>query len=236
MCCHADQPGKTPTTGQEARTFSSFDPPGSPADKDLLPKGALKFIEAELSQVLEIYGGLSGRTVIRPANLPAVKINLETQTPLTRREALQTLDTALAANQIAMVLMGTKFVKAVPATQAVTEAGPVIDLPPDPLPESGSFMIRIIKLKEWDPTEVMPILVPFAKLPNSIVAVHSTGLLILRDYSANVRRMLEMLEKLEKAGPPPRREPPTRAARFSSVLKAVEKPGPTPPRSTPEKR
>ncbi|MCX6903145.1 MAG: hypothetical protein NTW03_06625 [Verrucomicrobia bacterium] len=235
MCCNADTSAKSPTAGQEARTFSSFDRPGSSADKLLLPKGAIKFIDADLLQVLGIYGELSGRTVIRPANLPAVKINLDTQTPLTRREALQTLDTVLAANQIAMVLMGTKFVKAVPASQATTEAGPVIDLPSDQLPESGSFMTRIVKVKEWDPSDLLPMLQPFSKLPNSIVAIRDAHMLILRDYSANVRRMLEMLEKIEKAAPPPRRDQPTRAARLSSVLKAAEKAGP-PPQTTPGRR
>ena len=38
---------------------------------------------------------------------------------------------------------------------------------------------------------------PFAKLPNSIVAIKSNRLLILRDYSANIRRMLQVLEEVD---------------------------------------
>jgi general secretion pathway protein D len=186
---------------KEAPTFSSFDLPGSAADRQLVPQGMIKFQEADLAQVLSIYQELSGRTVVRPASLPSVKITLQNQTPLSRREALQALDTVLAENQIAMVLLGTKFVKAVTAAQAATEAGPVIELPWDQLPESNSYMVYFARLKNRDPVEVLQMVQPFAKLPNSIVAIKSAGLLILRDYSVNIRRMLQVLEKVEKTEP-----------------------------------
>lgn len=178
-------------------TYSSFDRPEAGGDKEFLPKGGLKLVDADLAAVLKLYQEISGRTVIRAGNLPAATINLQNETPLSRREVLQTLDTALAANQIAMVLRGTKFVKAVPVAQAHAEAGPVIDLPPDQLPDSDSYMVYVIKLKHLDPVEAMPAVQPFSKLPNSIVAIRSSGVLIFRDYSANVQRLLRVLEKLD---------------------------------------
>jgi hypothetical protein len=44
---------------------------------------------------------------------------------------------------------------------------------------------------------------PFAKLPNSIIGVRGSPVLFLRDYSSNVRRMLEVLEKVEAGVPSP---------------------------------
>ena len=78
-----------------------------------------------------------------------------------------------------------------------------------------------MKLKNVTPAQAAPALQPFARLPNSIIAIGSAGgsrpsskaslpnlpvifgakdnnLLILRDYSSNVRRMLQVLEKLEQ--------------------------------------
>jgi type II secretory pathway component GspD/PulD (secretin) len=190
--------GGTAPADKGAATYSSFDRPGGRGDAEMFPQGGLKFEEADLAAVLKIYQELSGRTVIRAGSVPSVKITLETQTPLTRREALQTLDTALAGHQITMVLSGTKYVKVVPAPQAHSEAGPVIELPPDQLPESGSYLTYIVKVRDRNPTELLAVLQPFAKLPNSIVAIKEPGLLILRDYSANVRRMLMLLERIEK--------------------------------------
>ena len=44
----------------------------------------------------------------------------------------------------------------------------------------------------------MHALQPFAMLPNSILAIDSANLIVLRDFSSNVRRMLEVLERVDK--------------------------------------
>ena len=98
----------------------------------------------------------------------------------------------------------------------------MVELQPDQLPDSSSFLMSIVKLKNVTPSQVVPALQPFAKLPNSIIAVGASGAkppgtrtavpnlptglfglqdhstLILRDYSSNVKRMLQVLEKLEQ--------------------------------------
>ena len=51
-----------------------------------------------VEQVLEVYGQLVKRTVLH-AQLPAAKITLKTETPLTRSEAIQALKTVLAMNK-----------------------------------------------------------------------------------------------------------------------------------------
>jgi type II secretory pathway component GspD/PulD (secretin) len=193
-------PESTHRGENEAPTFSSFDRPRARDGSSVVPAGMLKFVDADVEMVLNIYQELSGRTVIRAVPLPHGKVTFQTQTPLSRVEALQALDTVLAESQIAMVLMGSKFVKAVPAAQAHAEAGPVIELPPDQLPDSSSYLVYIVKPKGIDATEALQMIVPFARLPNSVVAIKNPGVLILRDYSANVRRMLQVLERVEKAG------------------------------------
>ena len=180
----------------EAQTFSSFDRPDAAAAGIMLERGALRFEDADLSQVLEVYQKLSGRTVIR-SPLPNARIAVLNQTPLARHEALQVLDTVLAQNGVTMILIGTKFVKAVASNQAPTESAPVIELSADQLPDSSSYMVYVVELTSRKPSDVLPSLQPFAKMPNSIVAINDGGLLILRDYSSNIRRMLQIIERLE---------------------------------------
>ena len=66
------------------------------------------------------------------------------------------------------------------------------------LPESGSCMSRTVRVQHFKPSEVVPVLQPFSKLPNSILCIDGEHLLILRDYSANIRQELRLLETLEK--------------------------------------
>lgn len=189
-----------PTTHPEkshAQTFSSFDVPESRAAQGEYLAGTLNFQNAELMQVLAIYQEISKRTVIRPSTLPAPTISLRNQTPLSRVQTLQLLDSVLAVNGIAMVLSGDTAVKAVPVAQAAQESPPEIDLPWRSLPDSGSFMMRTVQLKKLRPSELVPALMPFGKAPNAVIPIDSRSQLILRDYSSNIRKMLKLVEDLE---------------------------------------
>ncbi len=168
-----------------------------PDENEIFPAGLIKFQEADLSQVLEIYQELTGRTVLKPASAPAVKITIKTQTELTRAEAVQALDTILSMNGITMVPEGEKFVKAVAEAQAGAAAGRLNDLPPELLPESGTYVTHVVQLKNATPNDILPVLTPFSKAPNSILTIPSTGMLVLRDYAENVKRMVEMIEKVD---------------------------------------
>jgi type II secretory pathway component GspD/PulD (secretin) len=205
-----------------ARTLSSFDPP-APGDK-LTPAGMIKFEQAELAQVLKVYEEISGRSIIRAGSLPDVKITFSNQTPMTGVEILQALDTVLAAQGITTVFLGTQYVKMVPAKEAPMESAPIIELQPAQLPDSSSYLIYIVKTKNIRPSQVTAALQPFAKMPNSIIAIDGArnrppptkangpapilptslfgikdnGIFILRDYSSNVRRMLQVLDQMDQ--------------------------------------
>lgn len=190
------------TTSQQAKgfkqTFSSFDLPSDHPPEALLAKGSINFQGVRLDQVLAVYQNLAGRTVIR-GQLPNVTINLQTQTPLSRVQALQLFDTVLAQNGIVMVLSGDNAVKAVTTSQSAGESPPEITRAWELLPESSSYMMRTVKLGKMRAEKVVPMLMPLSKLPNSIVAIQDQNLLILRDYSSSIRQQLRLLESLEQS-------------------------------------
>jgi type II secretory pathway component GspD/PulD (secretin) len=176
-------------------TYSSFDLGDT---KKTIAAGMIKFQDADVSQVLAVYQELSGRTLIHSPQVPrSAKITLENATALTRAEALQMFDNALAAHQIVMVYLGTSYVKVVTTREAPSEAGPVFDGPWRQLPDSSSFVIYVTKLKTLKAEDAIAVLSPYAKLPNSLLAVKGSDVLVLRDYSSNVRRMMDVLERLE---------------------------------------
>lgn len=191
------------TRGSAARpptppTFSSFDAPGATNE---VPARMMRFLDADLEQVLALYQELSGRSIIRsPSVSPNIKITFENTRAMTRAEALQALDNVFAAQNITMVYLGTRYVKVVPSAQAPQEPGPVVEIPWQELPDSSSYLTYIAKLKYLAPEQATGILQPFAKLPNSIIAIKGSDVIVLRDYSSNVRRMMEVLETVDKSG------------------------------------
>lgn len=161
----------------------------------------MRFVDADLVQLLALYQELSARSIIRSPMVPmSAKITFENATPMTRVEALQALDNVFAAQNITMVCLGTRYVKVVPSAQAPQEPGPVVELPWQELPDSSSYLTYIAKLKYIAPEQAVSALQPFAKMPNSIVAMKGSDMIILRDYSSNVRRMMQVLETVDKVG------------------------------------
>jgi type II secretory pathway component GspD/PulD (secretin) len=152
---------------------------------------------AAIEEVFKLYQNLSRRTVVRPATNPATTITLRNDHALTPQKALQLLDTALSQHEIVMIPQGTDIVKAVPYRNAPNEAVPVCELTPEELPESNSYTHYILRLKSRSPRELAPILQPLAKFPNSIMSSEKERMLMLRDYAVNIRRMLQVVERLD---------------------------------------
>jgi general secretion pathway protein D len=113
---------------------------------------------------------------------------------------VQALDAVLGMNGIGMVNVGDKFVKAVPLASIAQAAAPASKTPPDQLPELGPYVTHVVQLKYAKPTEMVSVLQPFASaIPNPILPIDSSQMLVLRDFSENVKRMLEMVARIDVA-------------------------------------
>jgi general secretion pathway protein D len=164
--------------------------------QEMIPPGLIDFQGVDVSQVLEVYAQLVGRTLLR-AGLPSAQIVLKTETPLTKAEAIQALQAVLALNGIAVINVGDKFVKVLPTSDAGTAAEQFNTNDFNSLPELGSYTTRIVQLKYIKPSLMVPIIQPFSKTPNSILPIDDNGILVLRDNSENIKRMMEMISAVD---------------------------------------
>jgi len=183
---------------------SNADLPSAPTNsappEEMVPAGFINFQGVDLSQVLEVYSQLVGRTLLRAA-LPSAQIVLKTATPLTKTEAIEALQAVLSLNGVAVVNVGEKFVKVVPVDQAGGAAAEFDHSDASQLPNLGGYVTHIVQLKYTKPSEIVPIIQPFAKLANSILPIDSNGILVLRDNAENVKRMLEMIDRVDVSVP-----------------------------------
>jgi general secretion pathway protein D len=159
--------------------------------------GTIDLKGAPLEQVFDVYQDMSGRTVLRPYTLPAQSITLRNATAMTKRQAVQALDSVLALNGVVMINLGDLFVKAVPAANADKEGGAIDMAKAKDLPEAEQFITKVVTLKTAKPTEVAQVITQFAKTPAGVTAIDSNNTLVLRDYASNVKRMMELIEKID---------------------------------------
>lgn len=151
----------------------------------------------DINQVLDVYADLVGRTLLRPSNLPAGTITLKMETPLTKEETIEALQALLSLNGISVINIGDKFAEVLPSSDAGGSGAEInTNANPNDLPDLGSYVTRIIQLNYVKPSEVVPIITPLAKL-NSIIPIDSNGILVIRDYAENVKRMLEMIKMID---------------------------------------
>jgi general secretion pathway protein D len=187
-------PGGPPPTAANPAAAPTVNAAGEVRD---IEAGTIDLKGAPLEQVFDVYQDMSGRTVLRPYTLPAQGITLHNATPMSKHEAVQALDSVLALNGIVMIDLGELFVKAVPAAQADKEGGAINVGKAKDLPETEQFVTKVVNLKTAKPSEVAQVLTQFSKTPAGVTAIDSNNTLVLRDYASNVKRMMELIEKID---------------------------------------
>jgi len=167
------------------------------SDNQIIPPGMINFEGVDARQVLDVYAHLVGKTLLM-GPVPQATIVLKTETDLTKAEAIKALQAVLALNHIAVIdVPGGKFVKVVATEQAGTVGGTFSDENATELPELGSFTTRIVQLKYLKPSEVVPTLTAFASSPAAIIPIEENGILVLRDNPENIKRMMEMIARVD---------------------------------------
>ena len=191
-------PPAPPTPGNAAAAAPA-NPAGEPPAMDaVIPMADLQLVNMPLEQFLEIYANYVNRTILRAAALPNLNVTLQAQTPLTVVEAIQAMDSVLSLNGYTTIPVGEKFVTFVPSANALQEGAAFLTITDAAdLPEANQYITHIKQLKHILPSEAVPMLTPMAKNAAGIVALDVSKTLVLRDNSSNIKRMLELLERID---------------------------------------
>jgi type II secretory pathway component GspD/PulD (secretin) len=128
-----------------------------------VPALSINFPNADLDQFLTVYTEFVGRNLLRPATLPAAKIVLKQTTPLTKLEVVRMMEAALSLNMVAVINVGEKFVTVMPSAEAYKIPGIINTNVAGDLPVLGSMVTHVVQLKNSKPSEMVPILTPFAR-------------------------------------------------------------------------
>lgn len=203
-------PGTTPAPGALApgttATEAAIAGNSSLATTNKIVEEAKYFWNAEfpLEQALEEYATLVGRTILRAsAGAPsapntALRVIMKINGKLTRSEAIAAWETVLGMNGITMIPIGEKFVKVVNEATAGQAGGEFSNINASELPDSGRFVTYVVQLKFAQVSEVQNAIAPFAKgIQSSVVPIPSSQTIVIRDYTENVKRMLEVIDKID---------------------------------------
>lgn len=154
----------------------------------------------DLNQFLDQYSEVAKKTVLRSPGLPTPQIDFKPVegVTLSHDELVQIFDTILALNGVTIVPTGEKVVLAVPTASAAQEGEAFSKFTSSTnYPEASVYITHIVQVKHMQVEEAADLCRQFAKNQNGIIGLPSAKTLIIRDYAINVKRMLEMLAKVD---------------------------------------
>lgn len=186
----ANPPAATPLAAPRANLT-----PAGPAEEPV----TLKLPDATIDTMLDVLGNLTGRTVLRPAQLQTQTYNLMFARPMTKAEAILAVETVLALNNIGVAPLGEQFIKVVDLQRVRQEAptmisGSTLDLPP-----SGRVATKLFQLEFARVNELIPLftglLNPFYGGP---VPLQNANAALITDSISNLQRVEVLLQQLDK--------------------------------------
>ncbi len=162
---------------------------------------SLKFSNAPLDQVLDFYSDLTGKTIIKSPGVNA-NITLRARNRLSAREALIAIESALQMANVGLVPMGEKFLKVV-QVPSVRNAGMPLQtsLPDEELEETDKLISQVVDLQYIEISEAKPILEQVKNNYGKILTLDRTNSLLITDTSQNLKRMLEILDYIDRPAP-----------------------------------
>ncbi len=187
-----------------AGTAAQSDPPATaalplPATAPDTTVGPIKFGDITVDSALEMLERWSGRTVLRPAGLPATSLSFSLNQKVSREEARQALETLLALNGIAVTPLGEKFLKVTALANARSEApefieGSTLGLPPSGRIASKLFQLKFLRVAEFVPQLTVILQAAVGAAPVVFEKANST---LLTDSISNLQRVETLLAQLD---------------------------------------
>ena len=152
---------------------------------------SLNFVGAEIESVIRAIGHYTGNTFVID---PRVKgtINLVSEKPLSKSQALELLGSALRVQGFALVKTPS-YIKVVPEADAKLQAAPT---------QLGKLRgdqiaTQIFSLNHQNATSLTNVLRPLISANNSITPDTSNNTLVITDYVDNLRRLSRIIATLD---------------------------------------
>lgn len=161
--------------------------------------GTLILVDESASQVLNLLETITGKIILRRQDIQ-VKINFNSNGPLTKSEAVLALESLLTLNGVMLTDMGGKFMKAVPATdvnrhvpQMIAES--TLSMAPSQQIYAKLFPLDYLVAEDANTSIVAPLLSP----NSGVVIFPKSNALLITDALLNLQRIESVLGEADQA-------------------------------------
>ena len=163
------------------------------------PLERLRLRDQDTNMILDMIQLLTEKYILRPQNLPQVKINFDSFSILTKRETLLALDSLLAMNGVGITKLDDRFYKAVPAAGINVHVPIWLEGPASLLSPSQRIYVKMFHLDYAPAIEVREQLSPHST-PNvgTLLVFEKANSILATDCLLNLQRMEKLLLSIDR--------------------------------------
>lgn len=159
----------------------------------------MKLNDAPIDLVLQRLEDWTGRTILRPQQLPTPTITINLQRRVPKSEAILALETLLNLNGIGIIPVGDKFLKVVDLPRVRMESPQMIEGSALDIPASGQVMSKLFQLEFQRVSEFLP---QINMLLNGniggYVVFEKSNAALITDSVSTLQRIELLLKKLDQ--------------------------------------
>jgi len=161
---------------------------------------SFKLSDGDIDSVLAALETFTGRTVVRPGQLPTATYSLKISRPIPKAELVTALETLLALNGVAVAPMGERFLKVTALSQAKSESPEMIIGSSLELPPSGRIVTKLFELNFLRVSEFVPQIQTFMTpgIGGGIVQLEKANVALVTDSLENIQRIERLLQRVDK--------------------------------------
>lgn len=159
----------------------------------------IKLTEATIDHVLMLLEDWTGRTVLRPQQLPTPTFAINLKRRLPKSEAILALETLLNLNGIGLIPVGDKFLKVVDLPRVRMEAPQLIEGSTLDMPPSGQIASKLFQLEFQRVTEFLPqVNMLLNGNMGGYVVFEKSNAALITDSISNLQRIEVLVKKLDQ--------------------------------------
>ena len=172
----------------------------APSPTVILPNGEvglrMNFRGVPLEMVLNYLSDAAGFIIVLDAQVRG-KVDMWSNTPLTKDEAVNLLNTVLNKNGYAAIRNG-RTITVVNRDEAKTKGIPVRQgSDPDNIPSNDEIVTQIIPVRTVEATALIKDLQPLVSTTTTITANEAGNSIIITDTQSNIRRVAEIIKAVD---------------------------------------
>ncbi len=191
-------PDVPPMPGRDAGEIELAEAEAEPEEEEPVIE-RIVFRDDSLDQVLAFLERLTGRSIIRPQQLPSASITFNSQRALTRSEAILALESLLSINGITVVPLGEYFLKVVPGAQTQQHAPELmlesaLNLSPSGRVASRLYQLEFLQLDEFI-QRIQPLL---TSQIGTVIPFEKANSMLVTETVSNLQRIETLMEAVDR--------------------------------------